>query len=92
MITSEKYYEPLSEKAFEEVKEKAIELWSTYDDEFGYATEKIERVKSIDNVRDNYSVILAMFDPSNQYRHWITLSNETRDEIWVRIPGYMSFN
>jgi len=84
-MNSEKYFEPLSDKAFSEVKEKAIELWSTYDDEFGYATEKIERVKSIDNVRDNYSVILAMFDPVNQFKHWTTLSEKTMDEIRERI-------
>ena len=85
-MNSAKYFEPLSDKAFAEVKEKAIEIWKIYDDTFGYASEKIARVNQIENIRDNYSVILAMFDPVNQFKHWTTLSEKTMDEIRERIP------
>jgi hypothetical protein len=58
-------YETPSQEFFDEIKEKSIKIWGTYDDTYGYATEKIERVESIENFKDNWSSIVGMFDNSN---------------------------
>ena len=89
-MTNELYYVPPTQKAFDEIKQKAIDIWKTYDDTFGYASEKIARVNRIENIENNYSVILAMFDSSNQFKHWMELTNGTRDEIRERLPDYMN--
>jgi hypothetical protein len=60
------YYKAPSDEVFNEIKEKAMLLWQTYDDTYGYATEKISRIVDIPNVRDNTCYIIAMFDKSNQ--------------------------
>lgn len=62
------YYTPPPDAVFDEVKEAAIELWSTYDDTHGYATSKIDRIKDIENVSDNFMYIVAMFDVPNQIK------------------------
>jgi len=63
------YYIAPSDELFEEVKREAIKLWleiDTDNDKFGYATEKINRIKDIQNVSDNFMYIVAMFDINNQ--------------------------
>ena len=71
----------VSDKTFEEIKQKAIGIWSEYDDKYGYATEKIERVKEIKNIKDNYQYIINMFDYKNQEYLFSTLSDEALREI-----------
>lgn len=81
------YYTAPSDEIFNEIKEKSIEIWSTYDDTYGYATEKIERVESITNVKDNWGTIVGMFDSTNQVKLLIALSDEARAFVtpWVRL-------
>ena len=66
MITEEKYYTAPEKAIFEDVKENAIKIWKTYDDSYGYASQKIGRIKDIENVRDNTAYMIQMFDYSNQ--------------------------
>jgi len=79
------YYEAPTDEQFEEVKAKCIEIWNTYDDTYGYATEKIDRVKNMENIQDNVMSIIAMFDPNNMTKLSILLSSETRKAISDRM-------
>jgi hypothetical protein len=55
--------EPTNE-VFNEMRKAAISIWRDYDNRFGYATEKIKRVNSMENISDNAMVFYRMFD------HW----------------------
>jgi len=79
------YYEAPTDEIFNEVKEKAIEIWKTYDDTYGYASEKVGRIKDIGNVRDNVMFMVAMFDILNQRRLSALLSKEARQAIRDRM-------
>lgn len=69
----------MTEKQFNNLKQKAIEIWKTYDDTYGYATEKIRMVKSVDI--DEWYVIVNMFDPINQHRLIMSVNNDVADVI-----------
>lgn len=60
------YYTAPPDHIFEEIKREAIKIWQSYDDTYGYATDKINRIKDVGNVKDNYAYIIAMFDTQNQ--------------------------
>lgn len=81
------YYTPPSEEIFDEVKAKAILLWQTYDDQFGYATKKVDRIKDLANVSDNVMHIVAMFDTPNQRKLSQILSLEAKRAIGERIEA-----
>lgn len=67
-MTQEEYYTAPSDEVFEDIKTNAIKLWQTYDDQYGYATDKVNRIKDIANVQDNAWYIVAMFDIENQVK------------------------
>lgn len=75
------YYDAPSDEIFNEIKEKAIEIWRTYDDTYGYASEKIGYVESITNVKDNWGTIVGMFDYTNQAKLLAKLSPGARDKV-----------
>lgn len=56
------------QEVFDEIKREAINLWNTYDNTYGYAKGKIDRIKDLENVQDNAWYIVAMFDYTNQQR------------------------
>ena len=88
MSEAKLYYTAPSDEQFNEVKEKAMELWKEVDsdnDKYGYATEKINRIKDIANVEDNFMFIVAMFDSDNQALLAEKLSAETRSAIRERM-------
>ena len=63
------YYTAPSDEAFNELKKAAIELWTTrYPEETSpyYAKEKVDRIKDIKNIDDNFMYMVAMFDLDNQ--------------------------
>lgn len=62
------YYKTPKLDIFNQIKEKSIELWKTYDNEFWYVDEKVNRIKDIQNYKDNVWFIVWMFDTFNQYR------------------------
>ncbi len=79
------YYTPPEDKIFNEMKGIAISIWSQYDDTYGYATGKINMIKNIGNISDNFMYIFAMFDPINQARVFIEASEELKREILMRL-------
>ena len=79
------YYQAPTDKQFQEVKDKAIEIWNTYDDTYGYRTEKVNRIKDLKNIKDNVMYMVAMFDTPNQVKLSYKLSGETRKVISDRI-------
>jgi len=89
------YYTPPRQELFEAVKSRAMKLWKEVDtdnDKYGYATEKINQVKNIQNVGDNFMHIIAMFDPNNQKILAARLANETKKEIHDRINDISGFD
>lgn len=75
------YYDAPSDEIFNEIKQVAINIWKTYDDTYGYASEKIGYVESITNVRDNWGTIVGMFDWQNQAKLLANLSPEAKEKV-----------
>jgi hypothetical protein len=87
-LNSNLYYQAPVDKCFDEVKEKSIELWREVDhdnDRFGYASSKINRIKDIKNISDNFMYIFCMFDIFNQSKLIKKLSEKTKEEIRIRL-------
>ena len=63
----------VSDIVFEDIKNAAISIWEQYDDNFG--RRKIQRINSIENVKDNGYLILSMFnsDDLKQMGTYLTL-------------------
>jgi hypothetical protein len=55
-----------TQEIFNEMKTIATEIWGTYDNQFGYVDEKLERINSFGNIQDNAMVFYRMFDWQNQ--------------------------
>ena len=91
------YYIPPSEEIFNEVKAKCIEIWRGYDDTYGYATEKIDEIKDLQNIQDNVMFIVAQFDHINMEKLANLLSDEARTALRERMmsggnsPEYIPF-
>jgi len=75
------YYKAPPQKVFDEIKKASIEIWQSYDNEFGYADEKVGRIKDIENVSDNAWYMVAMFDPANRIKLRSMVSGETESMI-----------
>lgn len=71
------YYTAPTQEVFDDIKENAIKIWKTYDDQFGYATDKINSIKDIGNVKDNYMYMVSMFDSNNQAKLFDMVKPET---------------
>jgi hypothetical protein len=80
------YYKAPSDKIFNEIKKEAIKIWESYDDTYGYATEKINKVKDIKNIRDSVMFIFGMFDVHNQRKLMEALSDASRIALRLRLP------
>ncbi len=71
-----------SEAIFNEIKKVAKQIWTqNYSDEYGYVTEKTNRIDSITNLADNVMTCYRMFDHSNQLKMMSMLSVEAKDYI-----------
>jgi hypothetical protein len=75
------YYKAPKQEVFEEIKKKAIELWNTYDNQFGYVDEKVGQIKDIKNIGDNTGYIVAMFDHINQSKLYDMVGEESKEYI-----------
>ena len=82
MMSLELYYTPPSEKVFNEIRNEAIKIWEIYG-----ATSKINLIKELDNVDDNYMYIYAMFDHVNQEKLYDVLKPSTRKLIREALNG-----
>lgn len=67
------------------MKKSCLVVWDTYDDTYGYATQKKDRIKDIENISDNFMYMVAMFDEDNRERALLLVSPETREEFYKRI-------
>ena len=77
----EQYYTAPKQEIFEAIKTASIKLWQTYDNEFGYVDEKVDRIKDIRNIRDNTCYMVAMFDRNNQFKLFGMVEGEA--ETWL---------
>ena len=64
----------ISDEIFNEIKQEAIKIWETYN-----ATDKINQVQDIDNIRDNYQFIIGMFDTINKSKLYSNLSSQAKE-------------
>lgn len=70
-----------SQEIYNEMKSLATQIWSTYDDTYGYATEKLSYINNIKNIEDNAMVFYRMFDNNNQAMFRANASNEVLEYI-----------
>ena len=70
-----------SEEIFNEMINIASLIWLQYDNEFGYVTEKLERINSITNYQDNVMIAYRMFDHINQSKFIALASNDVLEYI-----------
>lgn len=78
----------VSDKTFENIKQSACIVWENYSDEFGYRSEKLDRIKDLENIGNNWEYILAMFDSDN-----LELAIEYMDDMAIEeIRPYMEKN
>lgn len=85
---SKLYYTEPTDQLFNELKAQAMFMWKMIDtdnDKYGYATEKINLIKHIPNISDNFMSIFAMFDINNQRRLAMILSEECKKAINDRL-------
>lgn len=78
-MTELDYYTPPTQEIFDDIKEKCIQIWKTYDDRFGYATEKVEIVESIDNIKDNCLSMVRRFDVHNMRKLLEIIEPESKE-------------
>jgi len=86
-MKQEDYYKAPPQEIFEDIKLNAIKIWNTYDDTYGYRTEKLSRIKDLENIRDNAWYMVAMFDSSNQAELLTMVKPETAKMI-IDARGY----
>lgn len=79
------YYKSPKDCHFDELKSVCLKYWATFDDKFGYATEKINYVKSLENVDGNFMVMVKMIHPLAWEVVADLLSLETRNHISARL-------
>lgn len=70
-----------SEEIFNEMINIASLIWLQYDNEFGYVTEKLERINSLTNYEDNVMAVYRMFDHMNQSKFVALASKDVLEYI-----------
>jgi len=70
-----------SQEIYNEMKSIAIVIWLTYDNQYGYVTEKLDYINRIDNIQDNAMVFYRMFDNNNQETFRAHASKEVLEYI-----------
>ena len=79
-----------SNKVFKDLQNAAINVYIELDMHPSYTDEKIQKVKDMKNIRDNFTSIVAEFSENN----WISLRNkvsaETSREIFNRLQSVCS--
>jgi len=83
-MTEQLFYTAPSDTLFNEMKELALNIWSTCDDKYGYATEKKEIVNSLENIGSNFMTIYQMFDFIKQSRLIDKASDDLKKAIYDR--------
>jgi len=85
-MDSNLYYTAPRDEVFNEMKKACTEVWGEYaDSPGGYMKGKVDRIRDIANVQDNFMYMLAMFDTGNQAKVICLLSQETKNEVKKRL-------
>lgn len=80
------YYTAPDKHIFDELKQEAIKIWQSYDDTYGYASGKISKIKDLENIKDNFMYMFAMFDVINQRKLINNLSDKAKNALIKRLP------
>lgn len=83
--TPKLYYIPPSDEHFELLKEKVIEFWNEIGDNKDYIKEKVDRIKNVKNIADNFMFLVVGFDFYNQHLLASRLPEEVRKELRERM-------
>lgn len=81
------YYTAPCDRVFHEVKGAALEIWKSYDPQTIGTKNKINRIERMENIRDNFMVIVAMFDIFNQRKLAQTISEDAKNQIRDRLKA-----
>ena len=82
IVDQKEYYTAPADDIFKDIKACCIQIRNTYDDQFGYATSKIDRIKDLPNISDNCLSMVGMFDPDNQAKLLILIKDESREWLY----------
>lgn len=85
MTDAKLYYTAPIDELFEEMKKACMEQWATHDNKYGYVDEKTSRIKDINNIKDNFMYMLAMFDIYGQHAVLNKISSEARQAVRERM-------
>lgn len=66
IFTTKDLYTAPPDHVFEAIKNAALQVWDKYDNTHNYVSKKKEKVKSLKNIRDNWTEIIGMFDQNNK--------------------------
>lgn len=66
---------------FNDMKQAATQVWKTYDNEYGYVSEKLNYVNGLNNIQDNAMVFYRMFDWENQRKFKQLVNEQTLEYI-----------
>ena len=81
------YYQAPPQEVFDDIKKNAIKIWKLYENTYGYVDEKLDRIKDVENIKDNAWFIVAMFDWVNQGKLTYMVKPETAKWIRLAIKG-----
>jgi hypothetical protein len=73
-----------SYEIFEEMLNIATSIWNTYDNTYGYVTEKLNIINNLENYSDNAMIMYRMFDSNNQF--------EFRAKSSLKVLEYIKLN
>ena len=79
------YYKPPKQEHFDDLKSACIRYWKTFDNDFGYAYEKIKTLESLENVGGNFMTMVKMFHPLAWEVIAEIISLGTRNDISMRL-------
>ena len=84
-MTTNLYYTAPSDSSFDEMKKECTAQWNTHDNTHGYVDEKVDRIKDIKNIEDNFMYMFAMFDINGQRAIASRLTSETKKDVHDRL-------
>lgn len=85
MIDIKYYYKQPKQEYFDELKSVCIKVWKLENDQFGYVTEKINRIENMENNATNYIEMVKMFHSLYWEILAELLSLEVRNDISIRL-------
>ena len=79
------YNPKLTDEIFNDVKNKIINVWNTYDNQFGYVDEKIETINSLPQEWDSVIRMFRMFHVLLRDEIIKTLNEETTTSLKLEL-------